>query len=165
MIMKRQDIKKTNLKRNIEHYNYMGRVATPWFGKKKQRSYSHNLAFFHILRFFMTRFSFEKKLCSRSSFLRITLICKKAQATAKQTLYSYLSTYTCWFSFSFWNMPFYLFVSLYYLATYHHSIWSSRQKWVALNASDSNQNRKKVWFGCPNRVVKEKDPTFHRLLL
>lgn len=23
-------------------------MATPWFGKKKQRSYSHNLAFFHI---------------------------------------------------------------------------------------------------------------------
>lgn len=121
--------------------------------------------FISILRFFMTWFSFEKKLCSRSSFLRITLICKKAQATAKQTLYSLPFHLHMLIFFSFWNMPFCLFVSIYYLSTYHHSIWSSRQKWVAFNASDSNQNKKKVGFGCPNRVVNEKDPTFHPLLL
>lgn len=124
MIMKRQDIKKTNLKRNVEHYNYMGRVATPWFGKKKQRSYSHNLAFFHIdPKIFYDLILFWEKLCSRSSFLRITLICKKAQATAKQTLYSLPFHIHMLICFSFWNMPFCLFVSIYYLATYHHSIY------------------------------------------
>lgn len=144
MIMKRQDIKKTNLKRNVEHYNYMGRVATPWFGKKKQRSYSHNLAFFHIdPKIFNDLILFWEKALLSILIPQDYIDLQKGTSNRKANSLLLPFHLHMLIFFSFWNMPFCLFVSIYYLATYHHSIWSSRQKWVALNASDSNQNKKK----------------------